>query len=116
MAELLHCLGFLKEACQARDPSKQLFGTFIAVLDDEEQKRAFKTNLFTVLAAIQSINLKDHYKLFETFGVLQSSILEDIILQVDLGSQLGAQVTKNSNDKVGDYSMEIMPSQESLLI
>jgi len=42
-------------------------------------------NLFTVLSAIQSINLKDHFKLYGTFGTLQQHILEEITQTVDLG-------------------------------
>jgi hypothetical protein len=52
VAEVLYHFGFLNTAHQTRDPTKSLFGVYIAVLDDKEQKRAFKTNLFTVLAAI----------------------------------------------------------------
>ena len=70
-----------------RDPEAKTnyFEQYICILDDKDQKTAFKANLFTVLAAIQSINLKDHYKLYGTFGSLQHHILEDIVKSVDSG-------------------------------
>ena len=65
LAMILVELGFLSP--NVRDLPEQC----VAVLEEPEQKTNFKSNLFTVLAAIQSINLKDHYKLYGSFGLLQ---------------------------------------------
>lgn len=70
IALILFKLGFLSQISSPKDTSKSLLGIYEATLDDKEQKRAFKLNLFSVLNAIQAINLKDHFKLYATFGVL----------------------------------------------
>ena len=70
LAIVLFHLGFLKSLNPHKDSQRTLLDQYICTLDDNQQKQAFKTNLFNVLAAIQSINLKDHYTLYSTFGLL----------------------------------------------
>lgn len=67
---ILHRLGFLQATHAPRDPTRELTGKFMVTLDDKDAKYAFKANLFSTLAAIQSINLRDHYPLYASFGIL----------------------------------------------
>ena len=58
---------------------------YICYLVNAEQKDTFKANLFTCLSAIQSINLKDHYKLYDTYEDLPSQKFEEFLQQLEIG-------------------------------
>ena len=100
LAQVLSKLGFLKQdhnkICQV-----------ICQLDSQSQKNAFQANLFTALAAIQSINIKDHYKVHETFE-LEDKIFQNIISnqhQVKTGDTPNNQ--KNLSNKTHFIKLQI---------
>ena len=82
-----------------RDPQRTLEGQYVVELEDRDDKNAFKTNLFSILTAIQSINLCDHFKRFATFECLSQQVFEDLTQPVDMTntSQLGAASKESLN-------------------
>ena len=103
---VLHHLGFLKHSSDNRD----YFNQYVCQLEDQEHKQIFKTNLFTILTAIQSINIREHYKLYDSFALLQQHILEEITLQAETSYQTSQNNTtlntKNSGNNKGELSSQ----------